>query len=140
MPENKAPRGAVAAAAERRELRYLVVGGLNTAFCLAAFALFYWWLGDVIHYMGALVLAYAVGIVTGFTVHRRFVFQVQGRLLGDFLRFTTVNLGGFALNAALLPLLVEVFGIPAIPAQFLAIGCTVVATYFGHLLFSFKRA
>lgn len=127
------------AAADRRELRFAVIGGLNTAFSLAAFALFYWLFSDVIHYMGALVLAYAVGIVTGFTAHRRFVFQVQGRLLGDFVRFTVVNLGGFALNAALLPFFVEVCSIPAVPAQVVATGCTVAATYFGHLLFSFKR-
>lgn len=139
MSEHSIPRGPVAAIAERRELRYLVVGGLNTAFCLAAFALLYWLFGDTIHYMGALVLAYALGIVTGFTAHRHLVFQVQGRLVGDFLRFTTVNLGGFALNAALLPLLVEVAGLPAVPAQVVAMGCTVIVTYFGHLLFSFKR-
>ncbi|AWB91719.1 GtrA family protein [Aeromicrobium chenweiae] len=139
MSENAVPRRAVAAVVERRELRYLVVGGLNTAFCLAAFIVLDRLLGDAIHYMGTLVLAYAVGILTGFAAHRRFVFGVHGRLLGDFLRFTVVNLGGFAVNAALLPLLVEVVGIPPIPAQVLAIGCTVVVTYFGHALFSFKR-
>ena len=139
MTEKPALREVVAAAAERQELRYAVVGGLNTVLCLAAFSLFYWSLGDSIHYMGALVLAYAVGIVTGFVVHRRFVFRVQGRLWGDFVRFATVNLGGFALNAGLLPLFVEIVGFPAVPAQVLAIGCTVVATYFGHLLFSFRR-
>jgi putative flippase GtrA len=139
VSENVASRKAIAYAVENRQLRYLVVGGLNTLFCLVAFIAIYQLLGDRIHYLGTLVLAYAIGIVTGFAAHRRFVFQVRGRLAGDFLRFTAVNLGGFAINAALLPLLVEVGGVPAIPAQVVAMGCTVVATYFGHALFSFKR-
>lgn len=134
-----AARGTLAVATRHREMRYLLVGGLNTGLCLALFAVFYWSFGGDVGYMGALVLAYSVGIVTGFVAHRFLVFQVQGRLLGDFVRFTMVNLGGFGLNAGLLPLLVEVGRVPAVPAQVLALGCTVVTTYFGHALFSFKR-
>jgi putative flippase GtrA len=118
-------------------MRFVVVGGVNTLISLLAFAVFDQALG--IHYMGALMLSYAVGIVTGFLMHRRFVFAVRGNVLVDFLRFTSVNLGGLAANAALLPVFVEVVHLPAIVAQVIATGVVTVGSYFGHLLFSFRR-
>jgi putative flippase GtrA len=115
------------------------VGGTNTVFSYAVFAALYWLLGDALHYMGALALAYVVGILLGFSLHRRLVFRVTGTVLADLLRFTTVQLTAFAANAALLTLLVEVVGLPVLFAQVMAVTAVIVASYFGHLLFSFRR-
>jgi putative flippase GtrA len=123
----------------RREAAFLVVGGINTAVGLAAFALFEWWLGDVAPYLVNLLLAYGVGIAVGFFLHRRFVFQVRGNVLVDLVRYCGVQAGAFALNAAILPLLVEVVGLPVLPAQVLSLGTVVVASWFGHSLVSFRR-
>ena len=96
-------------------------------------------LGDVVHYMGALVISYAVGITSGFWMHRRIVFDVTGNLFVDFLRFVSVHLAGFAMNAALLPILVEVLRFDVLAAQLIATAVVTVSSYFGHSLFSFRR-
>jgi putative flippase GtrA len=123
----------------RREFAFLLVGAINTAVGLAAFAALFSLWGDTLHYMGALVLAYAIGILVAFVLHRRFVFHVQGNVVVDFLRFTAVQGLSFAINAVALPILVEIAGLPVLPAQVLAMGLVVVSSYFGHLLFSFRR-
>lgn len=137
--ERTAPRNRLSALLRRRELAYLLVGGFNTLLGLACFALFNHLMGDTIGYLGALFLAYAVGIVVGFVLHRRLVFKVEGNVLVDFVRFVGVQGVGLALNAVLLPLLVEVAHLPVLPAQVLALGLVVVSTYFGHALISFRR-
>jgi putative flippase GtrA len=124
----------------RREFAFLLVGGLNTAVGLGAFLVFYDLWGDTLGYMGALVAAYAVGILVAFFLHRRFVFKVEGNLLVDLLRFTAVQCTSLALNAALLPVLVEAARLPVPLAQVVALAIVVVASYFGHLLFSFRRS
>jgi len=135
----RGPLASVLALLRRREIAFLLVGGTNTLLGLAVFtALYYTW-GGTLHYLGALVLAYAVGIVVGFVLHRRLVFRVEGNLLVDFLRFTGVQATSLALNAVLLPILVEVFHLPVVPAQVLSLAIVVCASYFAHLMFSFRR-
>ena len=116
-----------------------MVGGFNTVVGLVAFAVFERWLGGTIHYLGALVLAYAVGICFGFVLHRRFVFRVAGGWLVDLIRFIGVQAVALALNASILPLMVEVVGLPVLPAQVLTLAIVVVSSYFGHALVSFRR-
>ncbi|MFI2105025.1 GtrA family protein [Isoptericola sp. NPDC019693] len=132
-------RARIVAVLRRRESAYLVVGGINTLVGLLAFAAFERLLGDTIGYLGALVLAYAVGIAVGFTLQRRFVFRVRGGVWLDLVRFVGVQLSALALNAALLGAFVELLHLPVLPAQVLALALTVVASYFGHLHFSFRR-
>lgn len=123
----------------RREVRFLMVGGVNTVVGLVAFAAFYTWWGGTLHYLGALALAYAVGIVIGFYLQRRVVFAIEGNVLIDFIRYTGVQLVSLALNSILLPVSVEVLHAPVLPAQVVTLAAVVVASYFGHLLFSFRR-
>lgn len=120
-------------------MAYLLVGGVNTAIGLAWFAVWHVLIGDVIGYMGTLVLAYALGMISGFVMQRRFVFKVAGPFMVDFLRFGVVTAATFGLNAVLLPLFVEVGRVPVLPAQVVSIGLTVVLSYFAHRSFSFRR-
>lgn len=123
----------------RREFMFLVVGGINTLVGLAAFAVLYQLWGSTLHYLGALVLAYAVGIVIGFTLQRRLVFKVKGNVLVDLVRYTGVQAVALALNSALLPLVVEGLGMPVLPGQVISLALVVIASYFGHTFFSFRR-
>jgi putative flippase GtrA len=106
---------------------------------LVAFAVLERSFGARIGYLGALVLAYAVGIAVGFVLHRRFVFRVEGNVLVDLVRYVGVQAVALGLNAGILPVLVEGAGLPVLPAQVLAVALVVVATYFGHALVSFRR-
>jgi putative flippase GtrA len=125
--------------ARRREFAFLVVGGANTVFSLAVFATLHATLGDRAPYLVLLVLTYAIGIVVSFVSQRVLVFRVQGRALGDFVRFAAVQVLAFALNALLLAAIVEIVGMPVVPAQAVALATVVVVTYFSHLHFSFRR-
>jgi putative flippase GtrA len=72
-------------------------------------------------------------------MHRRLVFRVRGHLWLDLARFETVNLGMLAANAVLLPFCVEVLGFGVLVAQGCSTVVTVVMSYLGHSLFSFRR-
>jgi putative flippase GtrA len=122
-----------------RGLRYLLVGAWNTVFGFGVFALLQLTLGDSINYIFLLAIAQVVATLNAFTGYRLLVFRVQGDVLRDLARFSTVYLGAFAVNLAALPLLVELAGVPVLIAQAGVVGATVVASYFMHRGFSFRR-
>lgn len=133
------PAGPLLRLLRRQQVAYLVVGGLNTAVGLGLFALTHWLFGEVIGYMGSLVVGYCLATLVAFALHRRFVFRVEGHLARDLARFIGVHVSSLALNAVLLPLFVEVAGLGPLVAQTVATGLTVVLNYFAHRYFSFAR-
>lgn len=123
-----------------QEVAFLVVGALNVGIGLSWFVGLHLLLGERLGYMGTLGLAYAAAILCAFWLHRRFVFRVRGQVLVDLTRFTLVQLVSLGINALVLPLLVEMGGLPVVPAQMTALVVVVVFSYFAHLLFSFRRS
>jgi putative flippase GtrA len=132
--------GALSRFVSDQRTAFLIVGGINTLVGLGCFAIAHLLWGDAIGYMGSLVVAYAVAILCAFVLHRRFVFRVQGHVLKDLARFTVVNLSVLGINAVLLPLLVEVFRLPVLPAQVIATFVSVCLSFFAHRSFSFRRS
>jgi putative flippase GtrA len=122
-----------------QRVAFIGVGAFNTAFGALVFAGLELTLGRVAGYMIVLLIAHVIAVICAFFMHRRFVFRVQGNVLVDLMRFETVYLGALVINAVLLPLLVEVGGLPVIPSQFLIVGVTAVISFFGHRHFSFRR-
>jgi len=120
-------------------MRYLAVGGFNVTLWTLYFVLFQLWIGHVVGYMGVLVIAYVLSNLSGFFLHRSLVFQVKGKFWLDLGRFTLVQLTSFFINAGLLPLFVEVFGLPVIPAQVMIVVLMVVLNFVAHKFFSFRR-
>lgn len=123
-----------------RRLAFLLVGGFNTAFGFGLFTGFYLLLND--HrwgYMVALVIAQVIATVVAFVLYRTLVFRVRGNLRVDFLRFCSVYLVSFLINAAATPFCVEVLGLNPLLAQALVIAVTTLASYLGHSRFSFRR-
>jgi putative flippase GtrA len=122
-----------------RGLRYVLVGIWNTIFGYGVFALLQLTLGDSINYVFLLAIAQVVGTLNAFVGYRLLVFKVQGSVLRDLARFSTVYVGAFVVNLAALPLLVEVAGVPVLIAQAAVVGATVIVSYFVHRGFSFRR-
>lgn len=120
-------------------VRYVLVGGWNTVFGYGVFAAMHLTLGDVVHYLVLLVAATVLAILNAFVGYRLLVFEVRGNVLGDLARFSVVYVGAFLANLALLPLLVEVAGLPVLLAQAFVVAATVVASFFAHRSFSFRR-
>ncbi len=122
----------------REQVRFLLIGGLNTLVSYSLFVAFYLLLGKD-WYLLAYVLSYAIALVSGFALQRKFVFRVSDHLLLDFFRYTLVQLGAFGANLLLLPALVELAGVNPLIAQAIVIILTVVGSYFAHRYFSFRR-
>lgn len=139
-PAADAPPGPLQKLFKDQRVLFVVVGGANTGFSTALFAVLSWWLGPTVPSAVSLAIAWVVSLLLVFNVHRHLVFRVQGgHALRDFIRFFGVNVASFLFNAGALTLLVEGLGLPAIPTQIVITVFVVVFNYLGHKYFSFRR-
>ena len=116
-----------------KPLRFLMVGGLNTALGLTFYPVLLWsvpWLR--IHYMVALLIAQVVATLFAFMTYKLLVFQTQGRTGRELVRFLAFYLANYAVNWAALPLLVEVAHLPPIIAQLGFAVTLAVLSWFWH--------
>lgn len=134
-------RGLLARLVKDERIRFLAVGATNTLVGYGLFVLFAQVLFAHIYlgYLLALIVSYCISITLAFYLYRRLVFVVTGHVIRDFIRFVSVYLVSIGVNAALLPLLVEVVGIHPLIAQALILVITTLVSFFGHKLFSFRR-
>lgn len=123
----------------QRGLRYVLVGGWNTAFGFGMFVALHALLIAHVHYLAILVLSTTIAVLNAFVCYRLLVFKVTGTPSADLARFSVVYLVALAANLALLPLLVEVVGLTVLLAQGVVVAGTVVASFFAHSRFSFRR-
>ena len=128
--------------ARDQRVRFLAVGATNTVVGYLVFSAFTLWVFADVHlgYLLSLALSYVIGITLAFVLYRRFVFPVHGHLLRDFARFVSVYLVAIGINAAALPLLVEVVQVPPLLAQLMILVVTTLLSFFGHKKFSFRRS
>jgi putative flippase GtrA len=120
-------------------LRFLIVGGVNTAVGYGAFALIYYLWGSGLGYIGTLLCAHLVASSLAFFLYRRWVFRVRGRPLLDYVRFQGIYAVSLAVNIALLPAFVELLGWNVYLAQAVVLVVTVIGSFLGHKFFSFRR-
>lgn len=135
LVEPEAPSARLRVKAEH--VLYLAVGGWNTVFATAVFAVLERVVG--LHYMAALVATQVIGTLNAFLTYRYIVFRVRGHFFADLGRFSLVYVGAFAFNLVALPVLVEGAGLDPLLVQVLIVGVTVVSSYIGHKRFSFRR-
>jgi putative flippase GtrA len=139
-PDGTLPPGPLFRLISDQRVAFVIVGVFNTVNAFVIFVIAHHILGSGFRgYMLSLLISHVIAVMCAFTLHRRFVFRVRGHVWLDLARFELVNLAALGVNAVLLPLFVEVGGLPVIPSQVLAGGLAVIGTYFGHLLFSFRR-
>ena len=122
------------------KLRFLVVGGFNTAMGFGIFSLLQFVAGDVLSEVGVLLVSHMIASTVAFILHRRVTFKVEGNLLKDYLRFQTVFIVPIGINLVVLPFLVRVMGVNVYLAQAVISVVTVTVSYFGHKYFSFRRS
>jgi putative flippase GtrA len=103
-------------------LRYLVVGGLNTALSFAVYILAIK-IFDTPYYLASLI-SILFGIAVGFKAHGRFVFGNKG----SFLRYLGCWASIYAVNTLLIALIRDYTG--DIVGQLLVLPFTTVASYF----------
>lgn len=126
-------------AADER-IRFLVVGGFNTAFGFLIFTSITLMLKHVPHgYMIGLIVSQFVSNFVAFYLHRKVTFKAKGHAMTDFIRFTMVNAVSYLINLIVLPLLVNVTHMNPLIAQFLILLVTIMISFVGHKFFSFRR-
>lgn len=123
-----------------QRVAFLIVGVTNTVIGFMWFVAFQMLLQQWLGYMAVLLCAHVASVLCAFVLYRRFVFRVTGHLFRDLWRFELVNLTSLGINAALLPLFVELFDLPVLLAQLASTAITVLISFFGHRGFSFRRA
>jgi putative flippase GtrA len=124
-----------------QRVRFLAVGGFNTVLGYLTFSALTLWVFHEVRfgYLLSLVCSYAIGISVAFVLYRRLVFKVQGQVVRDFVRFVAVYAVSIGINAVVLPVLVEVAGVPPVLAQAVVVLITTLLSFVGHRTFSFRR-
>ena len=126
---------------DRTGLRFLAVGVVNTAYGYAVFVALQLGLGDRLHYLGVLLVAHVISVLTAFVLYRRFVFHASGGpVLHELARFWSVYLVALLVNALVLLAAVEGLALPVLLAQALALVVTAAMSFLGHSRFSFRPA
>lgn len=125
--------------AQTERTRYLLGGAWNTFVGWTTFAAMYSLWADVVHYVLLFLIAQVAATANAFVTYRYFVFRVRGPVARDLARFSGVYLFFFVANLVALPLLVDVAGLPVLPAQATLLVATVLASYVAHKRVSFRR-
>jgi len=132
--------GILARVIKDERVRFLAVGGFNTAFGFTMFVVFNATVGHVVGYVSSLYLAHIVASCVAFLLYRRVVFDVRAAVWLDFVRFQGVYVVPLLANTLALPLLVSVGGWNVYAAQGVMVVFLTVISYLGHKFFSFRRA
>jgi len=125
----------LAALLRQQPIRYLLVAGTTALFYIGLVALGLWfgW-----YYLVAILVAQVITIFSAFPFYRSFVFESQGRLVTDFIRFLSVWVTGAIAGIVVTPLLVELLHWHPLVSQVVAIVVVSVGSFLGHRLFSFR--
>jgi putative flippase GtrA len=134
----QARRRIVQAYSDQR-IRFVLVGGFNTAFGAGVFVTLHFTIEPAIGYIAILIITWILAVLEAFVLYRYVVFRVRGKVLLDLARFSLVYLSSFLANLAALPLLVEVANLPVLLAQTATFPLIVAVSYVGHHRFSFRR-
>jgi putative flippase GtrA len=136
-----APHGTrLSTALSDQRVRFVIVGAFNTAFGAGLFVALHFTIEHSVGYLVVLTLTWVIAVLAAFMAYRYLVFRVRGSFFLDLSRFSLVYLGLYLVNLAVLPLLVELAGLPVLLAQAATFPIVATVSYVGHHRFSFRRA
>ncbi len=121
----------------REQVLYLVVGAWNTAFGYGIWALLQFLLGEHLHYLVVVLIAWPIAVLNAYLGYRYLVFRSRGSILRELPRFSLVYLATLAINLVLLPIALRVLPFNIYVTQAVLTGIVVIGSYLGHRSFSF---
>ena len=119
-------------------IKFLCVGGYNTVFGYACFAILFFLMPHV-HYLLIALFSNVIGTLNAFIAYKYIVFKTKGDHLKEYLKFNFVYLWAFLFNMFFLIFLVEICRLHPLLAQAFTILTTAVISYNGHKRFSFAK-
>lgn len=121
-----------------QRVRFVLVGGWNTAFGYLVFAAVHLLAGERLGPMGTLVAAYGIALPQAFATQKWIVFRdASAAWQRQFLRFSLVNTLTFLANAGLLALGSWLWPGRALVVQAAAVATLTIVSFIAHKYFSF---
>lgn len=121
------------------KVRYLVVGGLNTAFGLSVFPILFFALAAYkLHYVIIFILSQTASITFAYVTNKFAVFKTRGNYLGEYSRFVAFYLTYSIFNLLALSVLVETTGLSPVWVQSGCAVLVVLLSYIWHSRVTFK--
>jgi putative flippase GtrA len=120
-------------------VRFGLVGSVGFVVNVAVYALCVHGFG--VDYHAANVLAWLVAVLNNFVLNRHWTFDAaDGRAHAQAVRFLLVSLVAEAFSLLLLTVFVEWAELAKVPAQTLAVACSMPLNFLGNKLWSFRPA
>lgn len=121
----------------REQVLYVVVGGWNTIFGYGIWAILQYLLGDHLHYLVVVLLAWPIAVLNAYIGYRYVVFRSRGPILRELPRFSVVYFLTLIVNLALLPVALNVLPFNIYVVQALLLVVVVVSSFLAHKYYSF---
>jgi putative flippase GtrA len=121
----------------REQLLYLAVGGWNTVFGYGIWAVLQALLGDRLHYLVIVLIAWPIAVLNAYLGYRYLVFRSRGSILRELPRFSLVYFVTLIVNLALLPIALNVLPFNIYGVQLLLTVIVIIGSYLSHKYFSF---
>ncbi len=121
----------------RQFLKFATVGGFNALISLATYALL---LLAGVWYVVATILAYAIAMLVGYTLNRRWTFRAGAFQASTLVKYLCVQLAGLGMNVGLLVLFVELVGVAEFPAQLLTLPAVASFSFLASRRWVFRAA
>jgi dolichol-phosphate mannosyltransferase len=97
--------------------------------------------GLEVHHVPGAVGAFCVAVSSNFFWNRHWTFEArEGHAGFQAARFFTVSIAGLGVNLVVLAVLVDVAGVPELPAQALAVAVAMPVNFIGNKLWTFRPA
>lgn len=124
---------------ENTTLRYIIIGGWNTIFGYATFALMYLILKEYLNYMLIAIASHIIAVTQSFVTQRTIVFRSKNHCISEYIRFHITNIASLGLGLIILPILVETVRFTPLSAQALTTLFVAILSYHAHKHFTFKK-
>lgn len=122
----------------KRGLRYVVVGGVNTLFGYLLTVFLFYLLVNKIEIIIILVISNILSISFSFLTYKLFVFKTLGNWVKEYARCYLVYGGISVVGISLTWLFLDIFHINIWIAQAISILIAIIFSYHGHKKFTFR--
>ena len=122
-------------------IRFLMVGGVNTAVGIFCFPALYFFISTLrTHYLFLMVICQIICISFSYTTNKYFVFRTTGISFWEYLRFTFFYNIIFLINLIILPILVSYWKMNPAKIQLVINIFIAIGSYFWHNHITFSQS